>query len=932
MDFIIKKLDKLINVSEKNTVEMQTLLRERIEYIFYLVLGCLWNENIGTIGVDDRCKIVEDLNKLTIGQAVGAIRKLDSGYHLISKKGLQLFDKYPVLRNQTMGHGYVHNNNELQLERELNGLYSDLMQLDFLKREYDMICVLGSKADKYTGLKFSVDSGGIPVKWACPVEILGQDVPDNSVFLYDKKTTYYRTSPFVFIFNKGDEVFVFQSLMDKLSGNVKVSQLFRGDTKEIRIDEFISLSYESERRRISSNKTIMNYFDKNYSNFITVPIEKKIEDFLDKNRSNVQATVWGHGGTGKTACVQNICMKKYDDIHADFSYIVFTSAKERNYDTKTGEIVEIQNIRTYEEILDNIIAVVFDQDAEGSVKSKEERILSIKSKVLLVIDDYETFIDTEKEKIQRFIKQLNLDYFKVILTTRNRRLSTGVEIASDEFGLQETKGFLESVFLNEYPEYADELKRKLEDRGVLNIIHEATSGRAIFLYQFSNLYVQRGLEIDFLNELKNSRNAQEFLYGKIYTYLNEVAKKAFEIISQISEEKDLIFKKHVLEFLLNDYDGEDVMSAIQDLVDQKVIEQYDDDNYRVYSQDLFFRMKEYYENEPQNFKDRIKGKITDIGGTNIKGTVYEAMLEEANNSRNQGNVNIPIERYKRLLNDKMCDKNVKKRALINLTSYMNINLLDIEGSIQIFDNYVQRLGFQNDVDVLKLYTQQLWSLDDTAKAKACDILERYFANKANKKTDWRNLELFAMTVAFCSHNVIVNTPEKVKKSAEQRILNEYGRELYKYVISKNFSEFRPSIKHNVSIALINTAKLALELSGQGHEGMKLVRGIIAYGNTNFSDLFKRQISKLQYEIEKKKYVGGEYVSAVITYIAKYGVLVTVNNVDKAIIHNTEIPYGTKQSLKRGQTISARVIGENEKGYMLSLKEETSDRTFGVAEL
>lgn len=921
MDFIIRKLDKLINVSEKNTVEMQTLLKERVEYIFYLVLGCLWNENIGTIGIDDRCKIVESLNKLTIGQAAGAIRTLDRGYQLISKKGLLLFDKYPTLRNQTMGHGYVHNDNEPQLEKELNGLYNDLIKLDFLKQEYDMICVLNSQADKYIGLRFSVDSGGLPTKWACPVDVLGRDIPDNSVFLYDRSKRYYRVSPFVFIYNKGDEVFVFQSLLDKLSGSVKVSQLFRGEPKEIQIDEFISLSYESERRRISSNKTIMNYFDKNYCNFITVPVEKKIEEFLDKNRSNIQATVWGHGGTGKTACIQNICMKKYNALHADFSYIVFTSAKERNYDTKTGTIVEIQNIRTHEEILDNIIAVVFDQDAEGNVESKEERILAIRSKVLLVIDDYETFIDAEKEKIQNFIKRLNLDYFKIILTTRNRRLSTGIEIASDEFGLQETKSFLENVFVNEYPEYAEELRRELANKDILNTIHRATSGRAIFLYQFSNLYVQRGLEIDFLNELKNSRNAQEFLYGKIYTYLSGVAQKAFEIISQVSEEKDLIFKKHVLEFLLNDYDNEEVMSAIQELVDQKVIEQYDEENYRVYSQDLFFRMKEYYDNEPQNFKDRIKGKITDIGGINIKGTVYEAMLEEANNSRNQGNVNIPIERYKRLLNDKMCEKNVKKRALINLTSYMNINMLDIEGSVQVFDDYVQRLGFQNDVDVLKLYTQQLWSLDDTAKAKACDILERYFASKTNKKTNGHNLELFAMTVAFCSHNVMVNTPEKVKKNAEQRILNEYGRELYKYVNSRPFSEFRPSIKHNVSIALINTAKLALELNSQGHGGMKLAREIIAYGNTNFSDLFKRQISKLQYEIEKRKYVGGEYVSAVITYIAKYGVLVTVNNVDKAIIHNTEIPYGMKPSLKRGQTINAKVIGENEKGYMLSLKEE-----------
>ena len=205
----MKELFFIENFQLSSTVEMQTFLRERIEYIFYLVLGCLWNENIDSVGVDDRCKIVEDLNKMTIGEAVGAIRKLDNSYQFITKSGLKLFEKYPTLRNQTMGHGYVHNDNEPQLERELNAVYNDLTQLDFIKQEYDMVCVLSLKGRKYNGLKFSVDSGGVPVRWACPIEVLGQNIPTNSVFLYNKGNMYYRVSPFVFIYNKGDDVFVF---------------------------------------------------------------------------------------------------------------------------------------------------------------------------------------------------------------------------------------------------------------------------------------------------------------------------------------------------------------------------------------------------------------------------------------------------------------------------------------------------------------------------------------------------------------------------------------------------------------------------------------------------------------------------------------------------------------------------------------------------
>lgn len=919
MDFIITKLNGLIDVSEKNSVDMQTLLRERIEYIFYLVLGYLWNENFENIHFEDRNKIVENLHKMSIGEVVDAIRKLNDGCTVLNKKEFKFFNKYPELRNEAIGHGYTHGDGESLLEDKLNLLYYDLMDLNLLKKDYDLICIKEIKDNMYMGLRFTVQSGGIPVKWTCPVEVLGEGVAINSVFLCDESVKYYRISPFVYIEGRGEDIFVFQSLIDKLSGKVRMSQLFRSGTKEIRADELISLSYESERRRISSNGTIMNYFEKNYSRFIEVPVEKVIEDFLTNNRSNVQATVWGHGGVGKTACVQNVCMKKYDDFHSDFSYIVFTSAKERRYDTRTGKIVEIQNLRNYEEILDNIIAVVYDKESNEDISKKEQEILALTSRVLLVIDDYETFLDVEKEKIQGFIKKLNIDYFKVVLTTRNRRLSTGVEIALDEFGISGTKSFLVSVFENEYPKYVEELKRKIDDKKILETIFEATSGRAIFLYQFANLYVQKGLDFSFLTELKNSKNAQEFLYGKIYTYLSEVAKKAFECISQIAEEKDYLFKKRVLEFLLNDYEEDDVMGAIQELVDQKVIEQYDEENYRVYSQDLFVMMREYYNSEIQVFKDKMQGKIKDIGGINIKGTVYEAMLEEANNSRNQGNMQVTVERYKRLLNSKESEKNVKKRALINLTSYMNITLLDVEGAVQIFEKYVENLGFLNDIDILKLYTQCLWSCDDIAKAKACDILERFFSKSNRKKTDIRNLELFAMTVTFCSHNVMENIPEKVKVSAEQRIFNEYGRELFNFIETKKLSDFKPSIRHNVSIALIATARLALELSYKGYDRMTYVKGIIQYGSQHFNDLFKRQLLKMQYEIENKKCVEGDYVSAKITYIAKYGILVTINNVYKAIIHNTEIPYGQKYLLRRGEVIKAKVIGENEKGYILSLK-------------
>ncbi|WP_313180911.1 hypothetical protein, partial [Lacrimispora sp.] len=78
MDFVLTKLNRLIEVSEKKTVERQTLLRERLEYILFLILGYLWNENFDDIEIEKKVKIVENLHKISIGEVVSAIRELDS--------------------------------------------------------------------------------------------------------------------------------------------------------------------------------------------------------------------------------------------------------------------------------------------------------------------------------------------------------------------------------------------------------------------------------------------------------------------------------------------------------------------------------------------------------------------------------------------------------------------------------------------------------------------------------------------------------------------------------------------------------------------------------------------------------------------------------------------------------------------------------------
>ena len=76
MDYIIKKLDNYIEISE-NSIEKQTLMRERIEYILYMLLGYLWSAKSQNIDMDSYIEIVKSMDKMSIGELVGAVRKLD---------------------------------------------------------------------------------------------------------------------------------------------------------------------------------------------------------------------------------------------------------------------------------------------------------------------------------------------------------------------------------------------------------------------------------------------------------------------------------------------------------------------------------------------------------------------------------------------------------------------------------------------------------------------------------------------------------------------------------------------------------------------------------------------------------------------------------------------------------------------------------------
>ena len=163
----------------------------------------------------------------------------------------------------------------------------------------------------------------------------------GSLYLHKANTSeYHCISPFIIITEDGHKFYFFSKMDEPLLGKIQYSGLNSSDELFRECPEFIykgNLINGESTRIVSLNKTIYILFKDNYTNYIDQnnSIRDEIKTFLD-NKADVAATVWGHGGVGKTAMIQYLCNLF---IHKDkkFDYIIFTSAKNREYTVQPTE-------------------------------------------------------------------------------------------------------------------------------------------------------------------------------------------------------------------------------------------------------------------------------------------------------------------------------------------------------------------------------------------------------------------------------------------------------------------------------------------------------------------------------------------------------------------------------------------------------------------
>ncbi|GGH16862.1 NB-ARC domain-containing protein [Mucilaginibacter phyllosphaerae] len=771
---INRKIEYLESAGKKN--EARVHYQAKFEFILNFILGYLWNKNWHSLTPDDKEYVINCILKPSIGSIIAISRKLDVGSEFFGNRKLKKFytaiDEYPNLRNERIGHGFSFEDDTDDMISNFQSLISKIEEadIDILALDCDIVFVEHSKGDIYFGTNFKPD-GATYIAWTCPKQV--QAFESNSLYLL-KQGKYFRISPFIHMEGEND-LFIFCSIEDKLIGRVKYNKLIRTGRQYVDIPELQTLNISNDGHKIrTSNGTVINSYQNNYKKYIDVGISNKILSFLTNNKSSVFATLWGHGGVGKTASIQHVCEILTNKQGKEFDYIVFLSAKDRFYNYYQGEIQRIEeSILTLDQIINYINNIL------SNYSSPEiDPILNFSGKLLIVIDDLETFSKVEKDNITSFIKKLNINHHKVIITTRAATLVTGEEIQTKELGEDETIKFLESALQNEIPDFnSSSLKKDLKNSDFRKRIYEITSGRPLFILQFTILLGQKSnLNETLIDDIKSTEAAKNFLYDRIYNYLSPVAKNMFLAISLLVTEDDLSGLVDSLKFVLNKEDNdEEFQNCLNELIKLKILVLEDKEFYKVYSPEIYKYMKFFYEKKDgdTDYDSVITTRFVQISANRDLDTEL-ALLETADASKMFSSEEDVENKYRFIINRDKTTERTKIKAILNLANYLFTFKGKEDKTNKLFTDFYHK--FNTKQEFVKAYATFCWTVGTfEKKLKAIEILKNFLETKPQLDTE--AYYDFLGTLITYSSIQLINEREELKDAVR---FGEISKEEYAY--------------------------------------------------------------------------------------------------------------------------------------------------------
>lgn len=784
MDYVITRIEKKITLLKSLNQQREICLfyQVRLEYILVFILSYLWNKNFDSLEVDDKEYIISKVFRPTIGDIFSICRKLDVKKEIFKvNKIYRSLEKYTHVRNSFLGHGYTFADGVEDLSDKLSELYEEIIssntkKLTVLTKKNDLVLVTAINKDTASGVRFLCEESSFS-PWVCSRKVFDFKL-DNIYGSFDPYN-YFRLSPFIDI-SFDEEIFLYCSVQERLLGQLKYNQLFK--TKQIykEWEEFCDLKIDiDEFREKSSNGTILNTFVNNYKKYIPLKIKEKVSRFLLEDKASVSATVWGHGGVGKTATIQSVCedlanVDKYRN--KIFDYIIFLTAKDRKFNFETGEVEDIlsdERVESLESIVQKINKILFDEPTNSV-----EDILNYQGKLLLVIDDFETFSSEEKTRITEFIRKLNINNHKVVITTR-ADLRIGEQITTNELSEEETLNFLLELIPIEFPQkiIVSDVEKTLRHNDRYKTVFEITGGRPLFIFQFAHLYAANQNFPDKIlqYDIKAYGSATKFLFERVYEYLSPDAKKLFVIIGKLVQSDDLSHLIGKAKFVLSmEHDEDRFNSAVEELIKLKIIEVREGDVFHIYSKEIWQIMINYYQQFDEPVRENWGIRLERVGYD--KNSVEQSLLQRADVSRVSGSESEVINAYNQLLNRVSCPQNIKLLALLNLGAYLFNDRGKIEEAIKLFEDKAP--VFAKSGNFIKMYATYLWTTKEYRR-RAIKILIEYFVDKESFFQENIDLELYGLWITYHSSLIIAEIDELASEKEYRSIIKSVYNEQLK---------------------------------------------------------------------------------------------------------------------------------------------------------
>lgn len=742
MDYITKQLNNKINYYSSDggfSLDLANYFRVKLEYELFFLMAYFWDINYKKITPSQREHVLEQIPHPSIGSIISIIRVLDIDKLVFGNKKIQkAINSYPEFRNERIGHGYAF---EDATVTSCNILKEIIVIIDEtegspIKKEYDLILVDKFENGVYGGINYK--SNGEYIRWNCPASVNNFEV--DNLYSLDSSSNYIRLSPFIYA-TFDSEFFIYRDIQDRLLGKIRYNQLLKTGISSKEWNFFDWEIQNDGTRKKSSNGTVINIFSNNYKKYINLAIQKDVIDFVLNNKSFVCATIWGHGGVGKTATVQSVCEMLVNKDKKRFDYILFISAKDRYYDYSSGVIKQLtESVDSYH----NLIKVVNNICGHGESED-DGLIINSKDKILLIIDDFETFSNSDQNKITKLTKSLDINYHKVIITTRANNI-IGNEIQTNELDEDKTADFLIEVIRSETPNFNVNLViEKLNKTDNKKLLHSVTGGRPLFIFQFALVLVQTGFDSVVKSEIRRSDQAIDFLYGRIYDYLSVDGKLLFVTMSQLVVEDDLTNLIEKLQYVVNmEHAAEKFNNAFQELIKLRLVQKLENNFFRIYSKEILQIMLNYFSKESSSTRGNVISRIKQVT-IDKKLDNEQALLENANSARYSRSEEEVNSQYRQILNRASSPNKIKTQAILNLSDYYFNNRGQKELALKVLKEFEHL--FEVEALVVRTHSNYFWAADK--RNEAISKIKEFFSKKPKFGDDKSlQVELYSLLLTY----------------------------------------------------------------------------------------------------------------------------------------------------------------------------------------